>query len=355
MRILAFPYYTDNPYLDMLYADAVARGATVIPATDVAGAVDAMAQVGPGDVIHLHWTTPICQPFADHASAKSAMHAFTRGVRRAKAKGARFIWTVHNVRPHEMPHARLEARLTRWILRHADDILVLSAGTHAAVSAHFQIPARKCTLIAHSSYLGLYPDVIDRDSARRRLGIIGDGPVVGFLGEQRGYKGIPDLIAAFRVLRNTHPEAILLLAGRVRDQDRADILRAVAEQPGIVFSGDRVPVDDVQVWLRAADVMAFPYLTTLNSGSMFLAATFGRPCVLPAVTSLRADFAGEAWLRFYEPTASPAAAISTAIEALIDDLPRASAAADRFARVHSPEHMSAQFSGLIGLPGSQTT
>ena len=46
--------------------------------------------------------------------------------------------------------------------------------------------------------------------------------------------------------------------------------------------------------------MVFPYERVLNSGSVLLSATFGRPCILPAEPHLVAEFGGQPWVSFYE-------------------------------------------------------
>src|SRR5690606_29702170 len=49
-----------------------------------------------------------------------------------------------------------------------------------------------------------------------------------------------------------------------------------------------VPSDEVQIYLRAADIVLAPYGHTLNSGYVLLALSFGRPVVAPASGSLAA-------------------------------------------------------------------
>ena len=354
MRIVAFPYYNDNPYLDLLYTDARAKGVRIDKSTSVDDAVGQIHELGHGDLIHLHWTTPICQPFPSAQIALRHTMRFCKSVRTAQRRGARFIWTIHNIYPHELPYPRLESLLTRWILRSADDIIVLTKNTPTVVSEHYRIPPEKVRLLPHCSYVGVYPDEVTDSEARAEFGIDRDDLVLGFLGEQRPYKGIPELLGAFERIRADHPTARLLLGGRARAQDLATISALIDNAEGVTSSGGRVPDGDLQKWLRAADVMVFPYRQILNSGSMFLAATFGRPCVLPANAALVSDWAGEEWIEFYPPGNESADEIHAAVKRIMARWDAAHAAALKFAAQNMPRAMALRFSALAGVVAPAT-
>lgn len=350
MRISVFPYYVDNPYLDMLYADARERGACIQASTELTETLHTYADLSAGDVVHLHWTTPIAQPFPSEREAARSVRAFQQAVRRAQRRGARFVWTIHNLSPHEMPYPRLERHLTKWILRHADDVIVLTRST----TREFRIPPRKTRLLTHSSYLGVYPDTVSDADARASLGVGPSTPVIGFVGEQRPYKGIPELIAAFSEYRRSHADAQLLLGGRVRHQDEAAMDELVAPVGGILRSDGRVANEDLQRWFRACDFMVFPYRRVLNSGSMFLSATFSRPCVLPGTAAMVDEWGAQEWIEFYDPESDPVTSIAGAMKRISARLPHARAAARAFAEGNTPQMMSLRYSELIGLRSPST-
>lgn len=351
-RIVAFPYYVDNPYLDLLYADAVRQGVRIDKPTAVGDAIDRIRELDAGDIIHLHWTTPICQPFPSALEAARRLIGFCVAVGAARRRRVRFIWTVHNLQPHELAYPRLERWLTTWILRNADDVVVLNPHTPKLARSLYKIPPAKVRLLPHCSYVGAYPNEISDDQARSAFDIPPEDLVIGFVGEQRPYKGIPELLRAFDHLRSDHPGAHLLLGGRVREQDRADIKGMLAGIDGLIVSEGRISDDEIQLWFKATNVMVFPYRQTLNSGSMFLAATFGRPCVLPAAAALTSDWSGEPWIEFYRPDEDAAQGIAAAVERLLLRWPDAHQSALRFAMENLPDLMAKRFSTLIGLPST---
>jgi len=89
----------------------------------------------------------------------------------------------------------------------------------------------------------------------------------------------------------------------------------------------KIPDDEMQVYLRAADVAVFPYRRSLNSGALALTQTFGLPAILPAHSG-EAATVEESYAEVYdgEDPGSLLAALSAA-ERLLAPEARAAAAA----------------------------
>jgi glycosyltransferase involved in cell wall biosynthesis len=62
-----------------------------------------------------------------------------------------------------------------------------------------------------------------------------------------------------------------------------------------------VPDSEIQVYLRAADLVVLPFSETLNSGSALLALSFDRPVLVPRQGALAelASEVGSEWVRTY--------------------------------------------------------
>ena len=83
---------------------------------------------------------------------------------------------------------------------------------------------------------------------------------------------------------------------------------SLAGDPRIRLTLGHVPDDQVQVYLRAADLVALPFRDITNSGSALLALGFDRPVLVPdrgAMGELQA-LAGSEWVRTYEGELTPA-------------------------------------------------
>jgi glycosyltransferase involved in cell wall biosynthesis len=96
----------------------------------------------------------------------------------------------------------------------------------------------------------------------------------------RSYKGVWELLEAFNALED--PGARLVIAGRAVDGAYAARLTAAARgDERVALSLDFVPDEDLQVYLRAADVVATPFLEIFTSGSVLLAMSFERAVIAP--------------------------------------------------------------------------
>ena len=129
-------------------------------------------------------------------------------------------------------------------------------------------------IIPHGHYRGAYPASLSRDQARRALGLRADEFVAVFLGLIRAYKGVPQLIRCFKAAQLT--DARLLVAGKPLNTIIARELKELAEpDTSIELFLDFIDQNDIQKFLRAADLVILPYEEISNLGSAILA--FLRP------------------------------------------------------------------------------
>lgn len=89
--------------------------------------------------------------------------------------------------------------------------------------------------------------VIDRDQAREALGLPCGVPLVGTAGALSAQRGIGDLFAAFKLIRNSFPAARLVVAG---PRDRF----AKRSMPGSAIDLGHLPHERMGLLLRALDV-----------------------------------------------------------------------------------------------------
>jgi glycosyltransferase involved in cell wall biosynthesis len=168
-------------------------------------------------------------------------------------------------------------------------------------------------VIPHGHYIDAYPNTITRADARRALHLpltinhspftINHSPTLLFLGLLRPYKGLEELLPAFRSLPD--PNAVLLIAGRPRPSDYAARLAAQAnDDPRVRWHPHFVPVDEVQLWMNAADAVVLPYRQITTSGAAMLAWSFGKPVIAPALPAFGEPMTGAPFLGLlYDPTA----------------------------------------------------
>ncbi|GAB3246122.1 glycosyltransferase [Kineosporia babensis] len=280
------PYYTGNPFQSVLYSRFATQNLVAAP-TFRAADLQVSTRNWPGDVplvVHLHWLNQVLAKATTDREADEAVGRHTDLLDTLRNRGARLVWTVHNVLPHDARFEAQEVRLREQVVQRADLVHVMSSRTVEAVEDWFRLPPEKIYQCDHPGYQGVYPDWVGRTEARRRLRIP-DGAVALLLtGAVKPYKGLADLLEAVdRVSRVRPGEVVLIVAGRPDEApETKEFVTAAAAHPAVRLLPVQVPDADIQVLMRAADLVALPYRRSLNSGVLALALSFGRPVLLPS-------------------------------------------------------------------------
>jgi len=242
---------------------------------------EAILRHGRPDVIHLHWTEPYIAAGGRVSRVKSQRTLLElRVVRRA---GTPIVWTAHDLFRHDRVEDPVEGAFMRSLFEVCDTVIVHCRMAADGLLEALELPPserRKITVIPHGHYRGAYPDSVSKAEARTRLGLPMDALVVAFLGWVRAYKGVAELIEAFA--RIDAPGARLVVAGQAVDADYADrVTRMAGDDDRVHVRLGFVPDDELQLYMRAADAVATPFLEIFTSGSVLLAMSFGRAVIAP--------------------------------------------------------------------------
>jgi len=283
-RVVFAPYWgSANPYQDAL-AEHLARCGVVV---EKARSLKTLFRYGvflkaAPDLVHLHWLPVFGWGGLD--AVRCLMFVMRLAVLRLR--GIPVVWTIHNLLPHESRHPKID-----WLLRRAVAALssgMIVHGRHAQQQAVQMWGLRdesRFAVIPHGHYAGNYPNDIGRPAAREKLSIDDSETVFLFLGAVRPYKGVLDLIAAFRTLGAD--QTTLVIAGKPLNDDFAGQIEAARHDlDNVRFQPGFVQDDEIQIYMNAADVVVLPYRHVLSSGAALLAMSFGKPCVAPAIGCL---------------------------------------------------------------------
>lgn len=311
-RVVVYPYWTDNPFLTMLYLDARGSGLGIDGVTGFSDAMTRLADCGPGDVFHLHWTSAITQILDNEPESRRRLATFRREVGRARSRGARLIWTVHNHGAHDLYFPALEAELIEFLAREVDVIHVMNPGTVGEIPALSSVDPARIVTIPHPTYVGVYGARLNSEDARSALGVAPGELAVLHVGQIRAYKGVTSLLAAVERAAGSRPLA-LLLAGQADPRFGAVVEAGLPGNARVVAEMRFLPDDDIPLWMSAADLAVFPYRRILNSGSAQLALSFGLPVVLPDTPSTRAQYGSDPAIVFFDPH-DPVTAIAGLLE-----------------------------------------
>jgi glycosyltransferase involved in cell wall biosynthesis len=283
LLLAAHPSYLTNPYQSLLYSAAWEEGIAPVrmPRQAQLEELRTLQSSGIPTALHLHWLHPVQRDAASDADARGLGAAFVRELDDYIGRGGRLVWTVHNVLPHETRFEAAEIALTAAVVERAHVIHVLTAGTPALVAPYYRLPEDRILHVPHPSYRGAYADPVSRQEARHELGIRGDEFVVVALGAIRPYKGLDELLDAWQDVPVDRPRR-LVIAGAPADVPGVDaLIERAAVDPKVLIDARQIPAEEIQHFLRAADVAVLPYRRALNSGALMLALTFGVPVIVP--------------------------------------------------------------------------
>jgi glycosyltransferase involved in cell wall biosynthesis len=313
IRVLASPGGggTDgNPYIDLLHQGVAALGVEVTP-------FDRRRLLAARDVVHVHWPAALVRwDSAPRAIADAAK--VLGGLAVARLRGARLVWTGHDLEPHELRHPLLHRWYFAAFIRMVDLWISLTPAGAAALQQRYPVlQHRALRVVPHGSYRDAYPggaerQGLDRRGAERALDLPPARRSYLLLGQIRPYKQVPALLRAFAA--DADPDARLLVVGEVRgDPHLADAARAAAPS-GAVLRLERVPGAQIPLWHAAADVVVLPYDTrsALNSGALLLALSLDTPVVVadsPINRELRQQV-GADWVHLFD--GGPAEALAVA-------------------------------------------
>jgi glycosyltransferase involved in cell wall biosynthesis len=268
----------------------------------------ARALRGGYDVLHLHWPEKALN--AESLPGRMAGATAALGIlEAAHLHGARVVWTAHNARPHESRHPKLEEWFHSAVVRRVDTVIHPSAAGQQAVEERYpELSRRPHAVVPLGHFRGVHPDTVSRQDARLHFGVPEGAPVIAFLGLVRPYKNVPHLVRVVRAVPREAGEVVLLVGGAPHTAALGDEVReAAAGDPRVRLALERVPDDDVQYYLRAADLVVLPFRDITNSASALLSLSFDRPVLVPArgaMGELQA-LAGADWVSTYDGDLTP--------------------------------------------------
>lgn len=232
------------------------------------------------DVFHVHWPELIVR-------GRNRVETLVRciGLRVVLAlmhlRGTAVVRTLHNLEPHE------RASVTeQWAIERLD----ASTDLFVCINPITRPPAGPAVVIPHGHYresFAPYPK---------------DDPVSGrivFAGLIRPYKGVENLIAAFR--RTKTPGLTLRIVGKPTDELRVAIESEAALDSRVSVRFGYLPDQDFVAEVASAELVCLPANRVHNSGSLLAALSLDRPVLVQDTPTSRALAAevGSGWVQLF--------------------------------------------------------
>lgn len=293
------PRSTTNPYLVQL-----ARGLRDLPDVQVLNFSWRAALTSKYDVFHVHWPEILV---SGHSPLKKVVRQILTLalIWRLALTRTPVVRTVHNI---ELPQgiSLREEMLLRLLERRTTLYVRLNPNT--------PLPAvRPSVTIPHGHYRQWFSNFPASEQICGRI---------SYFGLIRRYKGVEDLIRAFRATADTYPDLSLRLGGRPSTaelgQTIANMSRGDARiRLNLEYVSDAELVDTI----TSSELVVLPYRFMHNSGGALAALSLDRPVLVPAndVNQALTEEVGPGWVFQYSGELTPEAILQT-----LDSIPTGS-------------------------------
>lgn len=301
MKILSLPGRGNgNPYIDLFYDALVPYGVECVGQLKfdhecLIGNLDYF------DAIHLHWPeniwrnytlsflgkiahsdirgtwrlSKILEKIFDNQIRRQSLKWFESNLNFLKRNGKKIIWTWHNVEPHENVDD-FDRQAQQLLARKADLVIFHSQLAEAMCRNAYDIDCQT-VVMSHGNYKGVYPVPNDRMAVLVKLGLDPDIPIVGMLGNIRGYKGLDLAIDACVELGD---DIQFLCAGNVHPSfDWNTVVEKAAKLKYCKLIPEYISDQDFSDYLSVMDVLLLPYRKVTGSGALLASLTLGRGVV----------------------------------------------------------------------------
>lgn len=289
--------FKSNEFVRTFAQSLIDEGCTVVDVTNPAGVRDRL------DVLHVHWPELVFWQYGRRLGKALDIFRTFRAIRRMQRCGTRVVWMVHNLRPHDLSglRRRIWPYIERFMLHHSDGFMTLAPSTIDVVHRTYpQLATRPAAAALHPVYRRI-AGLPDRAACRADLSLAAEVKVFALPGLLRPYKGTEALITAF--LQNRDPDNRLLIAGNPISRDYGAAITALAAgDPRIVLKFGFLDDWEFAMCLEAADCVVLPYQSSLHSGALVHALSYGRMVITPAAPFANdiAKAVGNQWVDCYQ-------------------------------------------------------
>lgn len=208
----------------------------------------------------------------------------------------RIVFTAHNVNAGKRDLRdswwnRLSLKIQYGFCNH---IFVHTLKSKQELISDFQVPEARVTVIPFGINNTVPTTSLSTAGAKEKLGIAPENRSLLFFGQIAPYKGLEYLVRAFAKLAEDDDSYRLTIAGKPKWSGDywVKMQQIIADrnlESRLIKRIEHIPDDEVEVYLKAADVMILPYSNIFQSGVLFLAYSFGLPVIATDVGSLKEE------------------------------------------------------------------
>ncbi len=279
MKVSAFPAFKrkQNPYQILLYTPMQQNNNVAVQEF-----TSKKILLNKYDIIHVHW--PESNKLRRSIlTAVLYIISFNLLLKIAKWKGAKIVWTVHNVEPHEKKLPLLQTIHFYFFTRLVDTLIFMNGDTMQSLYQKYpSLKTKPFKVIPHGHYKNWYPNTVTKIESRKFFNLAVTNNVFLMLGQLRPYKGVESLIEIFKNI--TNPSYKLIIAGKISKEEsdyKSKLTKLINNDSKILFFPEFISDEQLQYYFNAADVVLLPYTNAENSGVLLLALSFNKTIAMP--------------------------------------------------------------------------
>lgn len=216
-------------------------------------------------IIHLHWIDVYTiKPTWLRSLVATATYILYLLI--IRILGIKIVWTIHDYINHNGKFAYLDIAIRRFTARLTDSIIVHTETAQTEIANLYKLSNKeksKISVVPHRHFIEEYPNTLSQLEARQQLSIDKDIFVFGSVGYVRPYKGILQLIKAFRQIDGARVH--LIIAGLPFDDSFGNAVKEAAlGDSRIHLHLNFIEDENLQVFLNAANALVFPFSDSLT-------------------------------------------------------------------------------------------
>jgi beta-1,4-mannosyltransferase len=275
--------------------------------------------IGLPDIVHLHWIDIYTIKKTWWRSLLASM-VYIFELLLLKTLSIKIVWTVHDHINPEGKFTSLDIMIRRLTAKFSDSIIVHTETARQEVTKLYklaEIERKKISVIHLGHYIGQYPNVFSQEESREKLSLDKDIFLFGFIGYVRPYKGVLELIKAFRQIHNHYIH--LLIAGLPFDVSFANVVKEAASGDSRIHLYLKfIEDEEIQIFLNAVNVVVLPYTRSLTSAGLILAMSFSKAVVASDFGTIREVLPAEGGLVY--PSEDPEELVRALCEIQTEDV-----------------------------------
>lgn len=214
-----------------------------------------------------------------------------------KLLGKRLVFTAHNVNASARDGDdsfwnRVSLRIQYHLVDH---IFVHTQQMKQQLMKSFGVSDGKVSIIPFGVNDMVPHTSLSSAEARQRLGLRATDLTILFFGRIVAYKGVDLLVDAFGRLAPRNAHYRLVIAGepmKESEQHWNQVRSTIEKNPmreQVLQEIRHIADSEIEVYFKAADVLALPYTQIFQSGVLFMSYSFGLPVIATNVGSFEKD------------------------------------------------------------------